>query len=459
MSEWALYGQLGIFIAVAIAYGSSRSASFFHPITFYLLFHFICFVLRPFMIHYLGFNRVWVYMGFVPTPEQFNFTLFVTTIGLLAFVAACWPMGRADLDFTTVRLNEFSESESWALAWTWVLLGPIALYSASFAVKPIGVDDDTAAIQMTQDMVTGQTIFVNTTGYLVDAQTMLGPLVIMMMWRFRFKLWTWLLPAGFLAYRVILGSRWLIVAMAFTLIMIHLLRQRKKWFQLRFIAIILPLFILFQNMGADRNYLRDSINGTQRTGHQLQYRDDRTWIQKQDSPDFANFDFLTFILWVVPKRSHTYTYFTQYLQLFTEPIPRILWPDKPVGAPIKLVNFNDFGNFIGLTDSLIGDGWKSAGWLGLIVTMSIVGFGLGLMHRQFWRRLDSPSSVIFYCTFLPLTITWFRDGGIYIAKYALFTILPILVWRGLTRVSIDLRQSREQFTRPNSYTYRNGRRR
>lgn len=458
MSEWALYTQLGVFIAVAIAYGTSRSASFFHPVTFYLLFHFICFVLRPFLIHFLNFNRVWIYMGYVPTPEQFNFTLFVTTVGMLTFVAACWPTARTNLDFSAARLNEFTQAENWALTWTWVLLGPLALYSASFAVKPIGIDDDSSAIQMTQDMVTGQTIFVNTTGYLVDAQTMLSPLVIMMMWRFRFALWTWILPAAFLAYRTVLGSRWLIVAMAFTLIMIYLLRKQKKWFQVRFVAVIFPLFILFQNMGADRNYLRDAVNGTDRVSHTLQYKDNRTWLQKQDSPDFANFDFLAFILWVVPNRSHTYTYFTQYLQLFTEPIPRILWPDKPVGPPIRLINFNDYGNFVGLTDSLIGDGWKSAGWLGLIVTMGIVGFGLGVMHRQFWRRLHNPSSVIFYCTFLPLTITWFRDGGIYIAKYALFTIFPILVWRGLTWVSIDLQRGREEFTSPNSY-YNRGRRR
>jgi hypothetical protein len=432
----ALWAQLLVFVAIVIGYSFDRSASMFHPLTFYFLFHFIVFVLRPFMVYYLGFEGRWVYMGFRPTQDQFNFTLFLSTIALLVFTLVCWITGRSEPDLSRVNLKDFTSAQSKALVWTWGLLGPLAVYSAFFAAQPVGFDDDVSDIQMTTDIVTGTTIYVNTTGYLVDAQTMLGPLAVMLMWRFRFALWTWGLLIAFVLYRSFLGGgRWVMITTILMLILIQLLRRKKKWFQIRYVAVLFPVFFLFQTIGADRNVFRDYVGAAPQVQQfSFKYRDERTWLQKQDNPDFANFEFLAFILWAVPDRSHTYTYFTQYLQLFTEPIPRILWPSKPVGAPVKILNLNDYGNFVGLTTSLVGDGWISAGWLGVVVTMSIVGFILGLYHRRFWQRIDNPQNIMIYCTFLPLVIVWFRDGGISIAKYALFTIFPILVWQLFTKI-------------------------
>lgn len=436
--ELGLYAQLAVFLAVVIAFQCSRSASLFHPLSFYLLFHFIVFVLRPFMIQYLHFDGRWIYMGFKPTPEQFNFTLFVTTIAMLIFTAVCWPLAKTELNFSKANFKDFTPAQTRAVLWSWILLGPWALYSAYYSSNMFNYDSeglmaDPDSVKLTMDMTTGIVTFVNSTGYLTDAQTMLGPLSIMLMWRFRFTLWSWAPLVGFIFYRAFLGSgRWPMITMTLTLILLQILRNRKKWFQIRYVAILLPVFLLFQSVGFDRNLIRDTITGVQTS--RPQFRDDRTWLQKQDNPDFANFEFLAFILWAVPDRSHTYTYFTQYLQLLTEPIPRILWPEKPIGAPIKLINLNDYGNFIGLTNSIVGDGWVSGGWIALILTMSIVGGVLGIYHRHFWQKVDNPSSVMLYCTFLPLTIQWFRDGGITIAKFILFTLLPILVWQFFTRV-------------------------
>ena len=449
MIESALYGQLLFFLFVAVAFSFSASASFFHPLTFYLLFHFVCFVLRPFLIYYLNFDNEWVYMGFSPSPEQFNFTLLTTTVGLIVFSVVCWSTAKATPDFSDVNLAEYSPAEKQGLIWTWILLGPLTVYSAFYALEPIGLDAP-GDIQMTQDAVTGLTIFVNSTGYLVDAQTMFSPLVVMLMWRYRFVIWTWIPFLLFIAYRAILGGgRWAMITTTLTIILLQLLRSRKKWFQIRYIVILFPLFFMFQTIGANRNIFRDYLIDVPQARQQMNVRilEDKTWLQKQDGPDFANFDFLAYILRAIPDKSHTYTYFTQHLQLFTEPIPRILWPDKPIGPPIRMINMNDYGNFVGLTDSIIGDGWKSAGWLGLVVTVSIIAFSLGLLHRRFWQTFDSPPRVIFYCTFLPLTIIWFRDGGfLSIAKSGLFTVLPILVWQAFTRLSRDLMQSRNQFT-------------
>lgn len=153
---------------------------------------------------------------------------------------------------------------------------------------------------------------------------------------------------------------------------------------------------------------------------------------RYDSPDFANFDFLTYVVAVVPARTETYTYGAQYLQLFTEPIPRKLWPGKPAGAPVRLFNLNNYGNFLGMTPSLVGDGWMSGGWIGIVVTMTLVGGLLGAAHRWFWKRADSPMESLFYMVGLALVPQWFRDGGISITKFLFWNLAPLVLWVGLS---------------------------
>jgi hypothetical protein len=134
----------------------------------------------------------------------------------------------------------------------------------------------------------------------------------------------------------------------------------------------------------------------------------------------------------VPERTQTYTYGAQYAQIFTEPIPRILWKGKPTGAPIPTFSIANYGNFVGLTFSLPGDGWSSGGWVGLIITMAAVGALLGWFHRWFWRNSRNSMVAVFYTTAAAMMIQWFRDGGISIAKFMLWSWLPLLIWLGLT---------------------------
>lgn len=442
MIEFALYFHLFVFLLVAGIFIVNPKMSMFHPLAFYLLFHGIVFVIRPFMVHYLKFDGRWVYMRFFPTEDQFIFTLIVSSVALVVFAVASSLAGKTDVNFADARLPDFTSAQKRAFFWMALLLAPLTLYSALFAVQDVGFDTNRADIQMSVDLTTGNTVYVNTTGYIVDAQTMLGSLAILFMWRFRFAVWTWIPVALFISYRAFLGGgRWPMITTVFTLILIQLFRTHKRWFRLRYLAFFVPLFILFQNIGFDRNYFRDIIGGGG-SAPVAEFRDERSWLQKQDNPDFANFEFLAFVLWAVPDMTKSYTYFTQYLQIFTEPIPRILWSEKPIGAPIRFYELNDYGNFVGLTLSLPGDGWSNLGWLGLVITMALVGAFLGWLHRRFWANLEHPAKVLMYCVFLPLTVQWFRDGGITIAKFALFTVLPVALWSGFTRLFQWLDQKR-----------------
>jgi hypothetical protein len=153
---------------------------------------------------------------------------------------------------------------------------------------------------------------------------------------------------------------------------------------------------------------------------------------KYDTQDFANFDYLTFVLAIVPSRTGTFTYGSQYLQLFTEPIPRKLWPGKPLGSPVGFFSLNSYGNFNGLTPSLVGDGWMSGGWLGLVVTMGFFGGLWGLFHRWFWANNGRSLSAMVYLIALAMSVQQFRDGGISIAKFLFWNLSPLILWAGVS---------------------------
>jgi hypothetical protein len=210
---------------------------------------------------------------------------------------------------------------------------------------------------------------------------------------------------------------------------------RRKWIPLWSVGVAIPILVIFNLLGHNRDILKSFL-----LGQEIQVVENDPGMtagaklkRQLDTQDYANFDYLCYVVSVVPERSGTYTFGRQYLQLFTEPIPRILWKGKPVGAPVNTgINLAAYGNFVGLTVSLAGDGWLSGGWIGLIITLSTVGSLLGWAHRRFWNNIEDPMRCLLYLVGVAMVPQWYRDGGISIAKFLLFNLAPILVWMGVT---------------------------
>ncbi|WP_245986511.1 O-antigen polymerase [Azospirillum thermophilum] len=436
MIEMALIAQTLVVILVTVAFVSTGTASMFHPLTLYLVFHSLVFVMRPILVHGAGFDNAWLFMGYWPDAQQFVFTLIVSSVALIAFSLACASAGHVRPDLSKARTFSFDRTDIVAFLITTALLAPLAIYSA---IQRQGADafSGTGDIQMERDPMTGQPVYTNTTGYIAEAHSMGLPLTLGIIWVSRFHPLSFIPFIAFVGFRAYLGwGRWAIIMGILGLVLLMLYRTRTRWFRLWHVAVGLPVLAIFTTLGNNRGALKDVITGDAPFSSifRMTSHDGGRMIDALANQDLANFDFLAFILWVVPGQSATYTYFTQYLQLFTEPIPRVLWPGKPVGAPIKWVQLHDFGNFANLTTSLPGDGWMSGGWLGLIVTMAVVGLILGKLHRWFWTKgFVNRYGVLFYCAFLPLSLQWFRDGNITIVKFSFFSLLPILLWIGLTR--------------------------
>jgi len=423
--ELALTGQVLVFLIVIGVFLATGQASIFHPLTTYLLFHGIAFVVRPLLVHYFDFNGEWRYMHLEPTEAQLIQSLVISSVGLVVFAVSSIVLGKCETKFAGNTLPDFTANEKLGLYLTTIILLPLVLYSILRSTH--------GGFQ--GELVGGTFILTGDTGYTIEAQFMAGPLICAWLAVTRFR-WFALLPLiPYIAYRSYAGmARFTFVLLFLALTLVFAWQKKIKWPPLWAGACVIPLFILFQTIGANRGAFQDYLAG----GHFFRVQSTegmsaREKLQeKYDGPDFANFDFLTYVTVAVPAKTGTYTYGSQYLQLFTEPIPRKLWPGKPVGAPVGFFNLNNYGNFVGRTVSLVGDGWMSGGWVGLLVTMAIVGALLGWAHRWFWKNMDSNLPALFYLVGLAMLPQWFRDGGISISKFVFWNLSPLVLWAGLT---------------------------
>ena len=418
--ELALASQVLVFFMVAAVYLAARQASLFHPLTWYLAFHGIVFVLRPLLVFVLNFDAQFTYMEFYPSPEISVLALAASSTGLVVITGVCLACGRASLQFPKAPLSAFSREEIRGLLLTTLLFLPAVAFSI-FTTRN-GIEGE---------RIGGVYVNTNSVGYLNDAQFALMPLLCAWLVVTRFH-WLNVGPSLlYVGYRTWFGwSRWTILLFLVLAVAVYCWHQRIRWMPLWSVFVAVPCLLLFNLLGHNRDALKSYLQGI--PVHSVDFSPGMTTegrIKKRfDGPDFANFDSLAFIVAMVPARTETYTYGTQYLQLFTEPVPRKLWKGKPVGAPISLFNLNSYGNFTGLTNSLCGDGWMSGGWIGLVVTMVLVGMLLGWAHGWFWKHVRNKIGVLFYLTGLAMLPQWYRDGSISIAKFMLWNWLPLIVW-------------------------------
>jgi hypothetical protein len=433
----ALGLQVALFLLVAALFLAWRGASLFHPLALYLAFHGLVFVLRPLLVHLGGFDSQWLFMGFRPTPAQVVETLAVASFALVVFAAASLWTGRvpAHVSRPAPAPLAFTPAERQAFHLVLLALLPLALFAAWRDLEVFGLIGDPAfggPGDMRRDPTTGHTVFVGTSAYIVKAHNLLVPLTALFVAVHRFQWWAYLPFLAFLGYRLYLSSRWGVIVACGILLLLHLTRARRRWPALAALLLALPLAAAFHAVGQDRAAFR-ALAGLSTPGVAMLERAPPQaapgWIQGLDGPDFANFDYLAYIVAKVPAESGTHTYFTQYLALFTQPIPRALWPDKPIGPPVRLVDLNRHGRFYGRTWSLPGDGWMSLGWIGVGVTLAAAGALLGRAYAAVAARPQATLAVVAWCAFLPVAILWFRGGVITsVARLGMWMLLPVILW-------------------------------
>ncbi|MGF1449420.1 MAG: hypothetical protein ACFB20_08395 [Opitutales bacterium] len=429
--QWVLLALVTLVVAIR------GQLTIFHPVTHYLAFHGMVFAMRPTLIYVGELNKVWDYMEFHPSGELLTEALQITSACLIVFVVAFSLACPSQRIFKMPRFADLTGGEKRALWMTIGLLAPLGLYSV-FGANMSG--------EMT---ASGVYVMTGTSGYLNDAQRVLIPVCILVAWYFKWRIFSLIPLVVFLGYRFSQGwGRWTILLTMVAIFLVYMWDKRRTWFKGKDMILAgvvgTGIAVGFHELGKNRNagqeWMRSVMEDTtiekayKRGMTSVTLTKDPTkdaeFLKKIDGLDFANFDFLVYIMDKVPEETGKYSQGVQHLQLFTEPIPRGLWKGKPIGPPVPYFDLNDYGNFIGLTVSILGDGWITGGLPGALFNVLMAAVALATLYRFFLAHQTSPFVVFPYLIFCAMLVQFFRDGSLVaMLKFILFTIaLPFSMW-------------------------------
>jgi len=412
------------FLAVAFHFLRGPTFSVFHPLTFYLAFHGLLFVIRPMTVYFMNYEELYRVYEFMPSLSDKITVILATNLGFLIFSFFCLKNGNLPMSFNgTTATEEERRHLTRIFVWVVVICGPLALYSL---LKSYGTNT------MMLDRNTGITINTDTIGYVSDLQLMAVSLCALTAWLFRFRLISLLPIIGFALMRAGTGGRSPFVIAAVSAGLFYLFDKRLRMPSLRVVLGAILLVVSFNAIGSDRGAALRQLAGVEQTDEFEKSRDEEEFFL--NGMDFANMEFFEFLVYVVPQRSGTYNYFTDNLQVLTEPIPRKWWPEKPIGEPIHLMDMYLYGHPIGMTRSLPGEGWYALGWVGVVIWCALWGSLLGRAYNKFVTGPQTTWRVAMYLVFLPTLIVVFRDGTLLqLVRSTGVYFTPIAVWALLAR--------------------------
>lgn len=424
-----LVASLMIFCGVTAVYLRSGYFSVFHPFTFYTLFHGIVFVFRPFLSVWLEYDMLYRAFNFSPSLSDKITVIVAACLGYLSFAFFCFRQGAIPMRF---KQDAFSAQERARLGryfpWVFAICFPIGMWSLLALYGQ--ASNFEIAVDMGRDAATGVIYNTKTNGYFVEAQLMLAPLGAICAWLFRFRLIAIAPLLVFVVMRAGTGGRGPFITALISTALLYLFERRQRFPDLKASALAGMLVLAFVAIGSDRGQSLRAVFGGQTDIRALGSAE----LKFGEGMDFANLEFFEYIVYVVPQRSQTYGYFNDVLQVFTEPVPRVLWKDKPFGAPFERIFLFDYGTPHGMTRSLPGEGWYSLGWVGVILWCGLCGYLLGWIYRRFVESDQSTIHTAAYLMFLPILIVAYRDGQIVtVFRQGIFFFTPIVLWMLVAR--------------------------
>ncbi len=432
MYETALVLSVVCFLLVTGYFVRSPSFNLFHPLTFYAAFHGFIFVFRPIIARINDFNLVYRGYQFTPSPSDKLTVILASNLGFLAFAFFCLVSGNVAMRF---KQDDFAVAERDRLKpllfWVLAICVPIGLYSLS-RVWNLTASTGSGYEAMIRDAGTGYSLNTQDNGYLVEAQLMLASCGALVAWIYRFRLLALLPLIGFVIFRAGTGGRGPFVTALVTVGLLYLYEHRRRFPSIGVFGLLVVVVLAFNTVGDDRGAaIRRAIGND--SGSQI-FGETRANERFLEGMDFANLEYFEYLVYTIPQRTHTYGYFLDTLQVFTEPVPRVLWKDKPVGAPFNRIFLLDYGQAIGMTRSLPGQGWYSLGWLGVVIWCGLWGYTLGWIYRRFVEGSQSTFKTAAYMIFIPILIVAFRDGQLVtVFRQGLFFLTPVVLWFTLAK--------------------------
>ncbi len=152
------------------------------------------------------------------------------------------------------------------------------------------------------------------------------------------------------------------------------------------------------------------------------------WQRNKSTEDATMLDGFMMVLQVYPRHLN-YHYGTEHLEILYRPIPRSLWPGKPLGGYANKLGLNDNmgGGSVGISQSLYGTFYGEGGITGIVVLSILYAYFINLIMIRSVRYNSDVRHLIKGCTIASI-IPLLRGGdlpGIY--AFIGMSFWPIMV--------------------------------
>ncbi|QIB34264.1 oligosaccharide repeat unit polymerase [Ancylobacter pratisalsi] len=424
MYEFALILGFAFWVGVCILYLKLPCASIFHPATYYLVFHGLCFAVRPLFQYWWDIDKIYELYLFWPTDNVKLLSLLIANLGFICFMAAVLFVGRQPFRFPTREQLALQRRPFWGAVTMLLLCAPLIAYSFSYVIGR-KLQDPSEIVQAYRALGERYTQ-TEVAGYVFDANMMLGAFACIIAWSCRFRLWSLIPFLVFFGLRMAVGGgRFSFVMISISLVLFYLYDRHRRWVTPKFIIPAILMLFVFKSIGENRRVFIEMIYPTENS-LLVQAPDEEKQQGFMYSMDFANLEYLQYLVRTVPDLTGTYNYFVDALEIFIAPIPRVLWTGKPNGSPIEFYNLFDYGRPIGMSWSLPGAGWQGLGIIGVVFWCAMGGAIWGGIYRWYVNSAQNVFHTCYYFLLLPLSVQWFRDGALLtLVKFPLFFLLPV----------------------------------
>lgn len=400
--------QWSITVIVGLLLVARGRLTLFHPVTLYLLFHAAAFCLRPTLIHVFDLEAVFRSMHLAPEPNLMRQALWVSSAGLATFAAV-------------------------------FLAGSYGAPAVRPATPPEMDPSDRRALLLTAGLfvVPGLASFILTgpasehSGYVLDLQLVLIPVALLAILATQWRWWSLLPFFAIVAMRAArVGPAPEIVLGAVVLLLLlwlwshQRLRPSAAFLGAACVAAVGALLV------ADhRSEISDWIAG--REIPQAPDSSRPALVDRLDRPGLAHFEALTAIIATEPDKSGSFSHGSQHVEAWRDGLPARSVSDRIGGGTSASSDLQRFGDVRGLPTPLVGDGWRSGGWGGLLTTLALTGLLLGAAFGVFARRQDDPVAACFLVILQGSSLGLYHNSDSTILRGVAYMMVPLLVWRFL----------------------------
>lgn len=449
MYEFLLFLSVMIFVACTILYVKHPAASILHPVTIYLAFHGLVYTVRPITAYIYDYRTIYWAVGFTPSAWEKSVVLICTNLALVVFVAVALKVAPQPLIFRQTIADTLRRQS--LLKYFWLVAIPVGAAGIYSLYWRWGLEATSGTLGAT-DQRYGFRAMEATTGYFLILGSMLAPLVAIYAYLHRFRLVSLLPFAAFSVLKLGTGGRGDFIAAAAMLLVLYLYERGRKWPDWRTVAGALAALFVFSMVVQDRGAGVRELFGTEGINESRVGGNEGRFSKPLEHMDFANLESFEFVVYAVPGRTGSFDYFLHNLRILTEPIPRALWKDKPMGEPVRLFYLYDHGNYIAMALGVPAVGWYSLGYIGVVMWAALFAWFYTICYRQFSRGKQGHFAVLGYAILLSTSFVAFRDGMILtILTLSLPYFAPLVLMLILVRLLAPelLQPAMPQMTRSN----------